>query len=193
MVSPLRELLNARRVAASAGFSRTHRPPRAAPLSGAGPTGQNRRCFPVSTIRAQGVEPRSPRSERGVLPVRRPRSEPECDSPSVPRSELGCRRRRRSEPPCSHPACCHARITANDVVHATRLPFDPGSRATQLRDCGVGERPTWRSFGARRSCSSMENRRLKPTRYYASHFPARRAEDLSLSGGASSRSRAFSS
>ena len=42
----------------------------------------------------QGIEPRSPRSERGVLPVRRPRSEWGADaSPSIPR--LGDRRSRR--------------------------------------------------------------------------------------------------
>jgi hypothetical protein len=38
---------------------------------------------------------------------------------------------------------CHVRPKPNDVVQATRLPFDPGSPA---------RRPTWRGFGARRSC-----------------------------------------
>ena len=39
---------------------------------------------------------------------------------------------------------CHGRPKPNDVFHATRLPFDPGSPLTRC--------PTWRSVGARRSC-----------------------------------------
>ena len=70
-------------------------------------------------IPGQGVEPRSPRSERGVLPVRRSRSGSALrPSPSRRRST------QRREPPKTSgtPAC-----TANDVVYATRPLFDPGS------------------------------------------------------------------
>ena len=57
---------------------------------------------------------------------------------------------------CSgRPVPCRSRPVSrstkpNDVVQATRLPFDPGSPAAgcAIRD---GRRPTWRSFGARAS------------------------------------------
>src|SRR5262245_1929305 len=40
---------------------------------------------------------------------------------------------------------------ADDVVQATRQPFDPGSAD---RSCAASiRRPTWRGFGARRSCA----------------------------------------
>jgi hypothetical protein len=76
------------------------------------------------TAPGQGFEPRSPRSERGVLPARRSRI-------------VGGRAGRPLE------LSWHVRPKPNDVVHATRLPFDPGSPS---------RRPTWRGFGARRSC-----------------------------------------
>jgi hypothetical protein len=49
----------------------------------------------------------------------------------------------------------------NDVVQATRLPFDPGSSTAgcAIRD---GRRPTWRSFGARVSRTFPEICRQKP-------------------------------
>src|SRR6476469_5062061 len=56
----------------------------------------------------QGLEPRSPRSERGVLPARRSRND-----------RFLC--------------ACHVRRKPNDVVQATRLPFGPGSRARANR------------------------------------------------------------
>jgi hypothetical protein len=51
--------------------------------------------------------------------------------------------------------------TPNDVVQATRLPFDPGSPTAgcAIRD---GRRPTWRSFGARASRTSPKIGRQKP-------------------------------
>jgi len=49
----------------------------------------------------------------------------------------------------------------NDVVQATRLPFDPGSPAAGCA-IRVGRRPTWRSFGARASRTSLEMGRQKP-------------------------------
>ena len=82
----------------------------------------------------QGIEPRSPRSERGVLPVRRPRSEWGADaSPSIPR--LGDRRSRRGTG-CRRRSGLHVTsgCTPNDVVHATRLPFDPGSPTADCAD-----------------------------------------------------------
>jgi hypothetical protein len=43
----------------------------------------------------------------------------------------------------------------NDVVQATRLPFDPGSSTA---GCAVrrDRRPTWRGFGARVSRTSQK-------------------------------------
>jgi hypothetical protein len=90
----------------------------------------------------QGVEPRSPRSERGVLPVRRSRNaawtarqkqrlsvHPPSDGRSTQQASATCR------------ALVACSVTSgrgpNDVFHATRLPFDPGSPATGLRMCAV--------------------------------------------------------
>jgi hypothetical protein len=76
-------------------------------------------------VPGQGVEPRSPRSERGVLPVRRSRSAM-GQRPPPSSAERGDR--------CSGDAIAcvpsvSRRPSPRDVVHATRLPFDPGSPA----------------------------------------------------------------
>ncbi len=79
----------------------------------------------------------------------------------------------------------------NDVVQATRLPFDPGSSSA---GCAVrsDRRPTWRGFGARVSRTSPklagESRCQTPMLISSS---VRRS--LSPSGGASIRSRSSSS
>jgi hypothetical protein len=64
----------------------------------------------------QGVEPRSPRSDRGVLPVRRSRNE----SRFVHRPHEAIDAARTS---------MTRRPRPNAVFHATRLLFDPGSTA----------------------------------------------------------------
>jgi hypothetical protein len=90
----------------------------------------------------QGFEPRSPRSERGVLTARRSRITDGCAA--VPSVHLAGRGRRSGTPRLVvRSSFCHVRLKPNDVVQATRLPFDPGSPS---------RRPTWRGFGARRSC-----------------------------------------
>jgi hypothetical protein len=114
-------------------------------------------------ISGQGLEPRSPRSERDVLPL---------DDPE----ELFLRR------------LCLARHEPNDVFQASRLPFDPGSTVHTTE-----RRPTWRSFGARSLARRLEMRRLKLTLIRPVDFQHTAAENLSLSGGASIRSRAVSS
>ena len=43
----------------------------------------------------------------------------------------------------------------NDVFHASRLPFNPGSPSVRCALCD-GRRPTWRSFGAR--CSVADGK-----------------------------------
>jgi len=48
----------------------------------------------------------------------------------------------------------------NDVFHASRLPFDPGSPTVRCALCD-GRRPTWRSFGARSSVADRKKRMLK--------------------------------
>ena len=76
--------------------------------------------------------------------------------------------------------------TPNDVFHATRLPFDPGSTGLSQT---ASRRPTWRSFGARSLQADWKMRRLKLTLNSPLDFQHTAAEDLSLSGGASIRSR----
>ena len=56
-----------------------------------------------------------------------------------------------------------------------------------------GRRPSWRGFGARASDVSARNRQAKHTLGCQRYFVARRAEGLSLSGGASIRPRPSSS
>src|SRR6476469_9470114 len=70
----------------------------------------------------QGFEPRSPRSERGVLPLRRSRI---ADLAPPSTSPAGDRRKASFRPA----AVTHVAfgLVPNVVFHATRLPFDPGS------------------------------------------------------------------
>jgi hypothetical protein len=80
----------------------------------------------------------------------------------------------------------------DDVVYATRLPFDPGSPAvafaSRVRTASYVE-----GFWSPSLVRSDENGRLKQTLIAQRPFSARSTEGLSLSGGASIRSRACSS
>jgi hypothetical protein len=70
-------------------------------------------------------------------------------------------------------------FVANDVVHATRLPFDPGS-------------PAWGAVSYVEECwspvlnSVTGDWHVKVTRTYTGEMLRQTVEDLSLSGGASS-------
>ena len=73
----------------------------------------------------QGVEPRSPRSERGVLPVRRSRSDCRASPSSFP---VGSSTQQANDTWWAITrVLCLVRPKPNDVFCATRLPFDPGS------------------------------------------------------------------
>jgi hypothetical protein len=67
---------------------------------------------------------------------------------------------------------CPTRSLPSDVVHATRLPFDPGSRPAGCAQPGQ-TRPTWRSFGARSSYARAEIRKLKHTLITSAYFQHR--------------------
>jgi hypothetical protein len=71
----------------------------------------------------------------------------------------------------------------NHVFQATRLPFDPGSPNDVLRGGALEPEP-------RTLCRKLQ---AKAHAYSPARFPAPSAEGLSLSGGASIRSSAFSS
>ena len=79
-------------------------------------------------------------------------------SPSIPRHSEDRRSRQATSP---RRLLCLARPKPDDVVQATRLPFDPGSPTAgcAIRD---GRRPTWRGFGARASRTLSKMRRRKP-------------------------------
>jgi hypothetical protein len=143
----------------------------------------------------RGVEPRSPRSERGVLPVRRSRNGGgppgrSRASPSIP--QVGDRRSRRC------PAAAHGRVLylvrlkPNDVFCASRLPFVPGSSSA---GCAF----PWRSLScveelwSRSLAQGIANSQAKADAYRLAHFQRAYAEGLSLSGGASIRSMSSSS
>jgi hypothetical protein len=71
---------------------------------------------------------------------------------------------RLDDPGMVVPSCaCHVRRKPNDVVQATRLPFGPGSRARSIE-----RRPTWRGFGAGRSCL-FGNSQAKAAAYSAAN------------------------
>jgi hypothetical protein len=76
----------------------------------------------------------------------------------------------------------------NDVFHATRLPFGPGSTISCNRTPSYVE-GFWSPILAR----TLEKRRLKLALIRPSHSQRAAAENLSLSGGASIRFRAVSS
>jgi hypothetical protein len=129
----------------------------------------------LRTVPGQGIEPRSPRSERGVLPVRRSRTVPlrsapvrrELDAKAFGQTALGS---------------CRA-----SYVHATRLPFDPGSSAAKRarpRDDVVVE-GLWSRSLMHRCEMCRQKHTLMPKR----NSSTGRKSGLSLSGGASSRSR----
>ena len=140
----------------------------------------------------QGLEPRSPRSERGVLPLDDPGSCPPSISRvarSAQRHELRTIHRRGGLCPSPLTASVsvpdgsgHARALARadfrrHVFHATRLPFDPGSRI-----CTSYVEELW----SRVLYVIRKNGRTKSPLCMQWLFPAReRAEGLSLSGGAS--------
>jgi hypothetical protein len=87
--------------------------------------------FPLAN--KESVEPRSPRSERGVLPVRRSRKggSRRPASPSIPRGGGSTQQARLVAELASYESLDRK---SNDVFQATRLPFDPGSPATGLRN-----------------------------------------------------------
>ena len=122
-------------------------------------------------IRTHGLELMRLTGTAAPLPRSEPQTVPEQDATAL------------STPP--RVALVHARYLANDVVHAhspALRPWTGGRRRAQLRV----DRPTWRSFGARRSCYEWEKLQAKAGRVLRSLNRARRTEDLSLSGGASS-------
>jgi hypothetical protein len=120
-------------------------------------------------VPGQGVEPRSPRSERGVLPVRRSRI---VDGASAPLRPARSRARRNGDRFAADLDCSVTSRTGQDVVfHATRQPFDPGSRAGACAFCRR-RRPTWRGFGARASVARREIGRRKHTLPFRRDFHA---------------------
>ena len=128
----------------------------------------------------QGVEPRPPRSERGVLPVRRSRSVAKRMpglSPSVhlhrgdPRSGEGRFNRR-----------LHGRLAPNDVFQATRSTLRPWIGRTGHAYSGDA-RPTWRGFGAWASALRVVIAHAKASATMHPQFRATREEPFSLERG----------
>src|SRR5437762_8037902 len=109
-------------------------------------------------------------------------------SPSISRV-TGDRRGRRAHLSGHCRVLCHVRRKPNDVFYATRLPFDPGSPTHWLRMCAVVAVLRGGALEPESHTLLLENRRLKQT-LIASVYFQRDAEVLSLSGGASIRSRA---
>ena len=125
----------------------------------------------------QGVEPRSPRSERGVLPVRRSRT----GGRQVPL---------RPSPPREIDAAASLHLVPSllCLCHSPTLrPWIAGRRTCTSAD----RRPTWRSFGARASYVAREKGRQKRTLMREHLFGARRRGSFSLRRGLDSSCRFF--
>ena len=114
----------------------------------------------------QGVEPRSPRSERGVLPVRRSRNERR-----EPGLSIHLHRGRSTQQASVLASSFLSRRPKGPAMFSMPLAYpstlDRRPLAAHLRS---GRRPTWRSFGARASFAVLENRRLKHTLIASVHF-----------------------
>ena len=123
----------------------------------------------------QGVEPRSPRSERGVLPVRRPRNEKVRSRP--PSTSITGGRRSGAFGTTSHLHLSRSH-SANDVVHATRLLFDPGPATAA---CATAAPPSYvEELWSPALVLRMKNCRLKPIVFY-DRFTVRIAQRTFLS------------
>ena len=87
-------------------------------------------------------------------------------SGASPSNSRGAEARRSGARSVRRPSChsmsrpLRVSAIANDVFHASRLPFDPGSPTVRCALCD-GRRPTWRSFGARSSVRFRKKRMLK--------------------------------
>ena len=154
----------------------------------------------------QGVEPRSPRSERGVLPVRRSRN---VRAPAVSAPAGHARGRSRASPSIPRAdgrstqqasATCRAMVASSVSSARSRTMFSMPLAYPSTLDhrppvahIHSDRRPTWRGFGARASRAVVGKAQAKANAYCQRVFPARSTEGLSLSGGASIRSRACSS
>src|SRR5262249_34286307 len=151
------------------------------------------RTLPQLPDPGQGVEPRSPRSERGVLPVRRSRNARAASasgarrsveklpdgkttgrsraSPSIPRSEeIDAAGERRLSAMVASSVSSGPR--PNDVFYATRPPFDPGSPAA---GCAHSQRSTFyvEGFWSPTSGPDLENSTLKHTLIASAYFQRR--------------------
>lgn len=129
----------------------------------------------------QGFEPRSPRSERGVLPVRRSRNEA-ARAPLRPALLSSTQRRRGVLPAMSRSAT----LRPNVVFHATRLPFDPGSPSARARLAAGGVLRGGALEPEPRH--DPDNSQAKADTLLQRDLCRRAREGLSLSGGASIRS-----
>jgi hypothetical protein len=141
--------------------------------------------YPAPGNPGQGLEPWSPRSERGVLPARRSRSGGHlvAEAPAKPRLSVHLR-----TPEIDAVGDRFVHVSAGkkptDVFQATRQPFDPGSPiagcACPLRSSSYVEE-LWSPPLAPWS----EKTQAKADAIVRALFHAASAERLSLSGGAS--------
>ena len=151
---------------------------RRCPARRAGSSGREsaRRIPPRDQAPGQGVEPRPPRSERGVLPVRRSRtaSAPPSTPPVGDVDAVGEPCRSTASRLCSSRQCrrcfpCHS-------------PY-PSTLDHRSPGCATRERPpTWRGFGARVS-HVAEMPRQKHALIASAHSDLRAEESFSLRRG----------
>src|SRR5262249_11820962 len=128
--------------------------------------------------------PLCPRVSRGR---RRAASHAPCSAPGRvaplrPRPMRGRRRSRRLPPWPATVVVCLARPRPNDVFHATRLPFDPGS---PIAGCAHPSRSasSVEGFWSPRLACSRKNDKLKHTLLLKRHFCRQHRATFSLRRG----------
>ena len=137
----------------------------------------------------QGVEPRSPRSERGVLPVRRSRNDWSASPSTTP---PGASMQRRTDSRRSHASCVSPASKAERCCPSHSPTLRPW-----ITDCRM-RYPGWTASYVEELWSPSlahitENRQAKAGAKYQHPFLSPCGRSLSPSGGASIRSRPSSS
>ena len=145
--------------------------------------------LPARAAPGQGLEPQSPRSERGVLPLDDPGSArwrarvwhiPHL-RPS-PYSRRSTQQRDLGPQARTAGRLCHVQSEAERCFPSHSPTLRPWIDDVPLR-MKVDRRPTWRSFGARASRAVLKNRKLKHTLNFLRYFSAKRRGSFSLRRG----------
>jgi hypothetical protein len=128
------------------------------------------------------------RAPTAVAPIRQSRTRPAVAAPLRPSPQWGSTQQ-ASASAGRVLVVCLVRPKGNDVFHATRQPFDPGSPTAGCAPSRWSESYVEELWSPSLAHGSA-NGQAKADAYRLAHLQRGYAEGLSLSGGASIRSRA---